>query len=299
MNQLLALRAFVRLAEARSFSKVADQLSLPRSTVSKLIANLEQYLGIKLVQRTTRAVVLTAEGYDYYKLVSRPIAELDDADHRMRGRRDDIRGRLRVDVTSSFANLFLIDRLQDFRHRYPGIVLELGISDRTVDIVGEGVDCAIRAGKLHDTTLISRRLFNAATALCASPAYLQQRGTPSSIEALCTHDLVGYFVAATSRSMPIIFGIGEARQEIADFALLANESTGHIKMMLAGLGIGQEILPLMQQHIDAGRLVPLLSQFAQPEIEYHLIYPSSRHKSARLQVFIDWILTQVEHEFGE
>lgn len=298
MNQLLALRAFVRLAEAGSFTKVADQLSLPRSSVSKLISDLEHHLGVKLVQRTTRAAVLTVEGEDYYALVSAPIADLDEADHRVRRQRDDVQGRLRVDVTSSFANLFLIDKLQDFRRRYPKVVLELGVSDRTVDLVGEGVDCAIRVGALNDTSLISRRLFSAATALCASPEYLRHKGTPFSIEDLNAHDLVGYFVASTSRPMPIIFETKSGRHEINDFSVLANESTAHIQMMLAGLGIGQEIRPLMQSYIDTGMLIPVLDTLKQPEIDYHLIYPSSRHKSARLQIFIDWIVLQVNNHFG-
>lgn len=293
MNQLLAMQAFVRLAEARSFTRVADQLSLPRSTVSKLIADLEHHLGTKLVQRTTRAAVLTAEGEDYYALISGPVAELDEADLKLRGRRDDVRGRLRVDVPSSFANLFLIERLADFRQRYPEVVLELGISDRTVDIVGEGVDCAIRAGTLNDTTLIARRLLDAPLALCAAPDYLRRRGVPRTIDELRGHELAGYFVAATSRPMPVIIETAAGREELLDFSVLANESTGHINMMLAGLGIGQEILPIMQPHIDAGRLVPVLDGLRQPVISYHLLYPSMRHKSARLNAFIDWITAQV------
>lgn len=293
MNQLLALRAFVRVAEAGSFTKAAHRLSLPRSTVSKLILDLEQHLGTKLIQRTTRSVTLTAEGADYHAVVSGLVVDLDEADDRIRGKRLNPQGRLRVDVTSSFANLFLIERLPDFRRRYPDLVLELGISDRTVDIVGEGVDCAIRVGGLGDTTLVSRHLFTARTALCASPDYLARRGTPRSPGELRDHDLVGYFIATTSRPSPILLDRDEAREEIRSFAVLANESTGHINMMIAGLGIGQEILPLMQPHIDAGRLVPVLDDWAQPLRPYTLLYPPNRHQSMRLRVFIDWVVEQV------
>ncbi|MCA0175461.1 MAG: LysR family transcriptional regulator [Proteobacteria bacterium] len=298
MNQLLAIRVFVRLAETGSFTKVANQLSLPRSTVSKLVSDLEQHLGIKLVQRTTRAVTLTAEGAHYHAAVSGLIVDLDEADNRLRGRHAHPGGRLRIDVTSSFANLFLIDRLPDFRQRHPDLVLEIGISDRVVDIVGEGVDCAIRVGELEDTTLISRRLFTAQTSLCASPAYLRRKGTPQSIDDLLAHDLVGYFFAATSRPAPITVRTPSGTREIRAFSVLANESTGHINLLLAGLGIGQEIRPLMQPHIDAGRLVAVLDDWPQPVVAYHLLYPSNRHKSARLGAFIDWITEQVGTRFG-
>lgn len=298
MNQLLAIRVFVRLAEAGSFTKAADQLALPRSTASKLVSDLEQHLGTKLVQRTTRAATLTAEGEAYYASVGGLIMALDEADHRVRGKQASPRGRLRVDVTSSFANLFLIDRLADFRKQHPDLVLEIGISDRTADIVGEGVDCAIRVGELQDTSLIARRLFTAQTSLCASPGYLRRKGTPQSPDDLLAHDLVGYFFAATSRPSPIVIQSGGVMREIRSFSVLANESTGHINMLLAGLGIGQEVRPLMQPHIDAGRLVPVLGGWPQPTVTYHLLYPPNRHKSARLGVFIDWVTMQVGTRFG-
>ncbi|WJD60713.1 LysR family transcriptional regulator [Pseudomonas kurunegalensis] len=293
MNQMLAIRAFVRLAEAGSFTKVADQLSLPRSTVSKLISDLEQHLATKLVQRTTRAATLTPEGEEYYAMVFPLVANLDDADSRIRGHRGRPSGRLRVDVTSSFANLFLIDRLPDFQARYPDLVLELGISDRTVDIVSEGVDCAIRAGKLDDTSLIGRQLFTAHLSLCASPGYLERRGTPQTPDDLRNHDLVGYFVATTSRPFPIQLKKADQHTQIQTFSVLANESHGHIKMLVAGLGIGQEIRPMMQPFIDSGQLVTLLDDCEQPTVTYNLLYPSNRHQSLRLRLFIDWIFEQV------
>src|SRR5690606_1120828 len=168
MNHLLAIRAFVRVAESGSFTRAADHLGMPRSTVSKLVADLEQHLGVKLMQRTTRKAVVTPEGADYYASVMPIVLDLDETEERVRGKRLTPRGRLRVDVPSSFAKYFLIDRLPDFRRRYPELQLELGMSDRTIDIVGEGVDCAIRVGELRDTSLIARRLFTATTALAAS-----------------------------------------------------------------------------------------------------------------------------------
>lgn len=299
-NQLLAIRAFVRVAEAGSFTKAADRLSLPRSTVSKLIADLEAHLGVRLIQRTTRTAALTIEGTDYLASVAPLVLELEDADARVRGKRLNPQGRLRVDVTSSFANLFLIERLPDFRRRFPDLVLELGISDRTIDMVGEGVDCAIRVGELPDSSLMARHLFTAPTALCASPDYLSRRGRPQSPDQLRgDHDLVGYFVSATSRPLPIMLGPimlgdGPNREEFTAFAMMANDSTGHIAMMSAGLGIGQNIRLFMQDRINTGELEELLPYWPQPQMPFHILYPPNRHKSVRLNVFIDWVVDQTK-----
>lgn len=291
MNHLLAIRAFVRVAESGSFTRAADHLGMPRSTVSKLVADLEQHLGVKLMQRTTRKAVVTPEGADYYASVMPIVLDLDETEERVRGKRLTPRGRLRVDVPSSFAKHFLIDRLPDFRRRYPELQLELGMSDRTIDIVGEGVDCAIRVGELRDTSLIARRLFTATTALAASPSYLAHKGRPLTAEDLRQgHDLVGYFFAATSRTVPIQLEKDGVKTQLAQFAILANESSGHIDMMAAGLGIGQSILPMMQPFINDGRLVTLLDDWLQPSMDYHLIYPANRHQNGRLRAFVDWIV---------
>lgn len=293
VNQLLAMRTFVRVVEAGSFSRAADQLSIPRSTVSKLIADLERHLGAKLIQRTTRTATVTPEGADYYGQIAPLVIELDEIDAAIRGKRVTPQGRLRVEVTSSFANLFLIPALPDFMRKYPEVVLEVGITDRTVDIVGEGVDCAIRVGELRDTTLIARRLFVFTNAVCASPQYLARKGTPLTPEELRRdHDIVGYFSAATSRPLPLVLQRGDQREEIDRFNILANESTGHVTMLLAGLGIGQNIREIMQPHINSGELVTVLDDWSQPQMPFHLLYPPNRHQSARLRAFIDWIVSR-------
>ena len=158
MDQLLALRVFVRIAEAGTFAKAADSLNIPKPTVTKLVQSLESHLGVKLLQRTTRRVTITPEGAAYYERAVDLITELQDMDSQVGKARVQHKGRLRVDVGSSLANMILIPALPEFAAMYPEIQLEIGVSDRAVDLIGDGVDCVIRGGVLTDTSLVGRRI---------------------------------------------------------------------------------------------------------------------------------------------
>lgn len=291
MNQLLAMRAFVRVVETGSFSRAADQLALPRSTVSKLVVDLETHLGIKLMHRTTRAVAATADGLEYYQHAMRLIAEVDSVDNAARGKKLKPSGHLRIDAPVSFANCLLIPALTDFHREYPDITIALGISDRTVHLVGEGVDCVIRAGELDDMTMIGRELVGLQYVTCAAPAYLERMGTPSSPVDLQTHHVkAGYFFAATGKQEPLIFERGAERYEVGNCAFSTNEGNGLMEMMLAGLGIDQHLRRCVQPYLESGELVPVLEDWSRPAIPLHVIYPPNRHQNARLKVFIDWVM---------
>lgn len=293
MNQLLAMRAFVRVVETASFSRAADQLALPRSTVSKLITDLERHLGIKLMHRTTRTVGTTSEGLEYYNQAVRLIADIDAVDSAVRGKKLKPRGHLRVDAPASFANCLLIPALPGFRREYPDVTIALGISDRTVNIVGEGVDCAIRAGELQDMAMIARRIFDLCYVTCASPNYLERMGVPSSPADLpANHVMVGYFNAATGKPEPLIFDNGAERHELDEHMVATNEGNGLIGMMLAGLGVGQHLRRFVQPYLDSGELVAVLDDWTRPAIPFHIVYPPNRHQSARLKVFVEWVLNE-------
>jgi LysR family transcriptional regulator, regulator for bpeEF and oprC len=291
MNQLLAMRAFVRVVETGSFSRAASQRARPRSTISKLIVDLEKHLGLKLLHRTTRAVAATSDGLEYYGHAMRLIAELDAMDNAVRGRKFKPRGHLRVEAPVSFATCLLIPALADFRREYPDISIALGISDRTVNIVGEGVDCAIRAGTLDDTTMIGLKIADLPYVTCASPAYLERMGVPASPLELRDHHLkAGYFFATTGKPEPLIFMRSAERHDIGGCTFSTNEGDGLLAMLLAGLGIGQHLRRIVQPCLDAGDLVPVLEDWSRPALPFHVIFPPNRHKNARLQVFIDWVL---------
>ena len=297
MDQLLAMRVFTRVVEAQSFSRAAEQLAMPRSTVSKLVAELEKDLGTQLIHRTTRRLSITADGADYYTSAARIVGEIETTHRDLRERNHAPSGTLRIEVPSSFANNMLIPALRDFRRRYPNLVLSVGIGDRSVNIVGEGVDCAIRAGELADTSLIARRLFDFHDVTFAARSYLERYSTPHTPDDL-THDhqLVGYFVASSSKVLPMVFERDGHFTAVDNFAILANESTGHINMIRSGLGIGQNLLETIQPYLDTGEIVTVLDDWKREPIPFHLIYPPNPVMSSRQRTFIDWMIERFEQQ---
>nr|WP_246806916.1 LysR family transcriptional regulator [Ensifer sp. ENS04] len=288
---MLALRTFVRIAEAGSFAKAADALNLPRSTVSKLMQDLEAHLGSKLLERTTRTLTVTVEGAAYYERALRLIAELDDMDNAVATARFALKGRLRVDIGSSLANLILVPALQDFQKLYPELELVVGVSDRPVDLVGEGIDCVIRGGALGDTSLIARRLCELDYVTCASQSYLSDRQaptTPSEIEA--DHRIVSYFSALSGKLVPLRFvRDGQHIELFGRSGVALNESTSHLKGILSGLGIGQTFGFMARPYLETGELLQLLPEWKQANHTLSLVYPATRYPSVKLRVFSDWV----------
>ncbi len=303
MDQLLALRVFARIAETGAFSKAADSMNIPRPTVTKLVQDLERHLGAKLLQRTTRQVSVTPEGAAYYERATRLIAELDDMDESATRARAQPRGRIRVDVGSVLANMILIPALPGFRARHPELHVDLGVSDRPLDLIGEGVDCVIRGGELADTSMVARRIADLDWVTCASPVYLGARGTPRHPLELAAsepgsedrtrvpgHAIAGYFSSLTGRAFPLEFRKGEEHLLVQGQPVVAvNESTAHLSALLAGAGIGQTFKFAVAPHLAAGHLRTVLDEWTRPRHPLHLVYPSSRHLSAKTRVFADWV----------
>lgn len=292
LDQLLALRVFVRIADAGSFAKAADSLDLPRSSVSKLLQDLESHLHTKLVERSTRGLTITPEGEAYREQAQKLLAGLEEMDAAAAGARAAPRGRLRVDVGSSLANLVLLPQLPHFRARYPDIELQLGVSDRPVDLIGEGVDCVIRGGDLADTSLIARRLCTLNSVTCATPDYLAVHGVPEHPGDLeIGHVGITYLFPHTGKSLPLHFTKGDESRAVLPKSIVAfSESTAHTNAVVSGLGIGQIFGFGARPHIAAGRLVSVLEDWAQPTLPIHLVYPATRHPNARLRAFADWAI---------
>lgn len=290
MDQLLAIRTFVRVAEAGSFAKAADQLNLPRSTVSKLVQDLESHLGSKLVERTTRSLTITAEGLVYRERALRLLADLDEMDGTVGGARRSPKGRLRVDVGSVMANQIIIPRLPEFQRLYPDIDLHLGVNDRSADLVGEGIDCVIRGGLLADSSLKARKLCELDFVVCAAPSYLAGKKQPEHPDDLRQHKIASYFSASSGKLFPILLQRGGERYEYATdvSAISVNESTAHLNSIIAGLGIGQTFGFLTRPHFKNGSLVELLPEWKPALRPLHLVYPSDRFPNARLRAFMDW-----------
>lgn len=291
MNQLLAMRAFIRVVESGSFRAAANQLEVPRSTVSKLVTDLEKHLGTRLMHRTTRNIGVTAEGEEYYRSAARLVAEVDEADGAVRGKKLTPRGHLRVESAAAFAQNILIPHLPDFHRQYPHVSIALGISNRTANIVGEGVDCAIRAGEIGDVSLVARHLFDAEMVTCASPAYLERAGMPATPEDLDgRHCKVGFFSYADGRTKPMIFQKPDHGCVVGDLQFTTNEDNGQLAMMLAGLGVGQSLKPFVLPYLQSGQLVEILGAWSHPPLPFHVVYPPGRHQSARLKVFVQWLV---------
>ncbi|MEQ9969501.1 LysR substrate-binding domain-containing protein [Pectobacterium carotovorum] len=289
MDHLAAIRAFQRIVETRSFTKAAAHLDVPRSTLSKSLRDLEDHLGTKLLQRTTRSVSLTREGAEYYRRIKRLVSRLDEAEAALRGMGEAAKGRLRIDVHSSLANFMLIPALADFRQRYPDIQLALGINDRPVNLVEEGVDCVIRAGVLADSSLIAKTIYKDRLVTCASPRYLERYGIPESPADLeLRHQIVGYFSAGTGEAWPLRFRMRGAELCISRFDIASNDSAGLVAMMVNGLGIGQTHASVVSQHVESGALVPILDEYTNVIIPVSIIYPPTKRLNTRVRVFVDW-----------
>ncbi|MES2102455.1 MAG: LysR family transcriptional regulator [Pseudomonadota bacterium] len=296
MDQLLAIRAFARVVEAGTFTKAADSLQMPNATVTKLIQSLEAHLGVKLLQRTTRRVTVTPDGAAYYEKTARIMKELGDIDTSFGSAQSKPRGHLRVDAGSSLASLVIIPALPDFIARYPDIQLDLGVSDRHVDLIGDNVDCVIRGGALTDMSLVARQIGKAAWVTCATPAYLQKYGVPTHPEQLEQgHRIINYMSARTGRAVAMSFARGSEKMEIVGRHTVGiNESNAHLAAGLAGLGIIHTFAYTAQPHIASGELLPILQDWAPAPYPFYVVYPPNRHLSNRLRVFIDWIAGRFE-----
>ncbi|MBN3055030.1 MULTISPECIES: LysR family transcriptional regulator [Pectobacterium] len=291
MDHLLAIRTFQRIVETRSFTKAAAHLGLPRSTVSKTLKELEEHLGTKLIQRTTRSVTLTAEGDEYYRRVSKIVAKLDETEGALRDIGAAAKGRLRIDLHSSLANFVLLPVLEEFRERYPHIQLALGVGDRPVNLIEEGVDCAIRAGELADSSLIARTLYKDRLVTCASPSYLEQYGVPKTLSDLDNgHKIVGYFSAATGEVWALRFRNRSGDKQVTTFDISANDSAALISMLVHGMGIGQTHASVARRFIESGELIPVLTDLTHTHFPVSIIYPPTKQLNARLRIFIDWMI---------
>lgn len=206
MDRFDAMRAFVRVVEAGSFTKAAETLHMSKTTVTQLVQQLEARLRVRLLNRTTRRINVTPDGIAYYERVTRLLADMDDAETSLSSASTLPRGRLRVDVPSPFARLILIPALPAFLARYPDIQLDMGVSDRTVDIMGENVDCVVRGGEPNDQSMVARRVANLSLGIVASPGYLALAGTPSHPAELenSHHRIVGFSWGRAGRLYPLV-----------------------------------------------------------------------------------------------
>lgn len=301
MDKLRAMQTFAAVAELGSFTKAANALQLPNASVSTLVAQLEAHLQTRLLARTTRRLSLTDDGAAYLERVQRLLLDVDELETGLRGAQTSARGRLRIDVPAAAGRHVLAAALPEFLARYPHISIELGSSDRPVELVMEGVDCVIRGGAVHDELLVARKLCAFEVITCAAPSYLQDHGTPQTVaEVRSTHTAVNFFSAKTGKIFDFDFKDGQGMSMAVRLAhrVAANDADTHVALICQGMGLGQ--VPLtshVQNLLDSGRLVRVLSHFNAGELLLWVMYPRNRHLSARLRVFVDWVLTVYDSKF--
>lgn len=291
MDRLQAMQLFSRIVELGSFSKAAEQLEMSRASATALIKQLEAHLGARLLQRTTRQVSATLDGKSYYQHCRAILADIEEAESVLSQTARHPRGRLKVDLPASLGRLVVIPALPSFYERYPEITLEIGIGDRMIDLVREGIDCVVRIGELNDSRLIARSLPPLKQKTCASAAYVARHGVPASLDDLECHYCVDYLSATTGRLQPLEFTVdGDIKTRTLPARLAVNNGESYVAACEVGLGIVQVPHYHVARQLEAGTLIELLPQHRPPDLPMTVLYPHHRHLTPRLRVFIDWLV---------
>ncbi len=291
MDRVQAMRVFVRIAEANSLVRAAETLSMPASSVTTILKTLEAELGVQLIQRTTRRLSLTADGEVYLDHARRVLDDIATVEAGFAGAKDSPTGRLKVDVAMSIGRQLLIPKLAEFQHRFPNIVLTLNLSDRTADIVEEGLACAIRTGEVLDSaTLVARPLGRFRWVTGAAPAYLDRTGMPRTLEELAHHDCVGYTSHRTGRALDWTFlKNGQTHHHTPAGRLFLNDAEAYVASGVEGVGIVQAGHYLIEPLVAAGALVPVLDDYASPSIPVSMVYARHRQLSPVVRTFHAWV----------
>ncbi|MGY2259440.1 LysR substrate-binding domain-containing protein [Pseudomonas sp. SDO55104_S430] len=293
MDRFDAMQAFARVVETGSFTKAAATLHMSKTTVTQLVQQLEARLRVRLLNRTTRKVNVTADGAAYYERVVRLLVDMDDAETSLSSASLTPRGRLRVDVPSPFARMLLIPALPGLFARYPEIQLNLGVSDRIVDIIGENVDCVLRGGEITDQSLVARHVGDLKLGIYAAPGYLQRFGTPAHPRELeeGRHNTVGFLWFRTGKTLPYTMQRGEERIEAHGRPqLTVDDGNAYLAAGLAGLGMLWLPQYMAKPHLLSGELLPVFEDWEMVPMPMYLAFPPNRHVSAKVRVFIDWVM---------
>jgi DNA-binding transcriptional LysR family regulator len=292
MDRIAAMNAFVRVVEAGTFTKAADTLALPNATVTRLIQGLERELKVRLLHRSTRSVTVTAEGATYYERVVRLLADLADIESSTRQSRHKPSGRVRVETAPGIATMVIVPALGEFYRDYPDVEVELGAAHKHIDLVAEGIDCAIRAGDVSEQFMVARRIGEVQFTTCAAPAFLKVHREPLVPEDIVHLPTVGMLAGHGNRALPFRFSNGEAVLEpTLNHKLVVNDTNAYVAAGLAGLGLIQAPSYSVHEAVKAGHLVPLLENWRSPGVALHVVYAPNRYLSAKVRVFIDWAVT--------
>jgi DNA-binding transcriptional LysR family regulator len=288
MDRFEAMRVFTRVLERRSFTLAAQDLDLPRSTVTDIVKQLEARLGVRLLQRTTRVVSSTLDGEAYYRRCLSLLADLEDAESAFAGTKP--RGILRVEVQGTLARYFMMPSLPAFFATYPELEIYMSEADRLIDVVREGVDCVLRYGSLPDSDLVARRLGLLELVTFTTPDYIARFGMPEHPQRLEGHRMVGLRSSTTGNLRPLNFSLdGVVEPVVMPATMSVTGPESYIMSVKLGLGMGQIPRFLIEDELADGSLVEVLEEYAPPPGQVSLVYPPNKQLSPRVRVFIDWM----------
>ncbi len=286
MDKLESMQVYVCVVDTHSFARAAEVLGLPRSTVSRVIKALEAYLGIQLLQRTTRKLSVTADGRRYYDECKNLLANIAAMESSFPGRSAQPKGRFKVGMPQSLARHCILPRLPDFLRHYPDLELILCSSDNVEDIIQEGYDCAIRTGRIDDsTTLVARPLANFTWVILASPTYIARYGKPETVNDLERHHAVGYLNHRTGRTIEWFFTLDDGDCAIRMKETLAVDDTdAYIQAGVEGLGLIRVASYLAAPYLKSGALVPCMGNLSF-DLPLSLVYPQNRYLPPSVRAF--------------
>jgi DNA-binding transcriptional LysR family regulator len=286
------LAALVWVIDLGSFTKAAERLGIPKSTVSRRVSSLEDDLGVRLLHRSTRKVTATEAGRALHARAARAIAELEDAVRAVEDLGDVPRGELRITAPVDFGVAVLADLSKEFLDLHPEVSLTLELTNRLVDLVGEGFDAALRFGSLADSSLVARRLATSTMGFFASREYLAARGAPASLDDLDDHELLVFKGAAGASPVDVVTPSGPTTREIRG-RLACNDFSFLRRAALASCGVGLLPLLIVDERECRGRLVRVLPDHFVPSGDLHFVYPSARHLSANVRAFRDFLVERL------
>lgn len=288
MDTLTSMKVFAAVVEAGSFAAASDRLDMSRAMTSKYVAHLEEHLGTRLLQRTTRKLTLTEAGSTYYERCVQILADISEAEEGALHLNETPRGTLRLTLPVSFGILHMGPVISGYMKQYPDVKVDIMVTDRRVDLLEEGLDMAIRIGSLSESGLVAKKFASDRIVICAAPEYLQRNGTPKTPEELAQHNCLTYSYAASGDEwkmegpggMHAVKVSGTLRATNGDVVKLAT---------LGGLGLMRQPLFLCGEELRQGRLVEVLKEYRSPELGLYAVYPSRKHLSAKVRTFVDFI----------
>jgi DNA-binding transcriptional LysR family regulator len=291
MNFLEHMRIFSRVAELSSFTQAADTLGLPKATVSTSVQQLENQLGARLLHRTTRKVLLTQDGQAFYERCLDALADMDELQTMFQQKHATLlKGRVRIDMSTVIAQDAVLPRLPELLHTYPHLEVEISSTERRVDLVREGFDCVLRAGKAVDPGLIAKPLCAMRMVNCVSAQYAARFGVPQTLADLQTHQLVHYVPVLGSKSLGFEYLQGDVDRSVEMAGqVTVNNALAYQSACLAGLGIIQAPSVGLRHWLASGQLLAVLPAFEARPLPLSLVYASRRNQSARVRVVMDWL----------